>query len=163
MSIASLHSYRFGYLKSEQWKTVRLEALARERGKCQVCKEESIFNDAHHIWYPANIYDTTDAHLVVLCRACHDFVHAMRPECKTSDEAKGREEWMKFFNAISVWVFAKRQIFSGGPSKICDLRRAYKKLKDEKNDAGRVQTVIDAAKRLAEQLEQFQKAVDSNR
>lgn len=111
MSIEGQHAYRFGYLKSEQWKTVRVEALAREKGKCQICGEESISNDAHHIWYPANIYETTERHLVILCRPCHDFLHTMLPECKTRDEETGIAQWNKFRSAIIVWKMDKSRLF----------------------------------------------------
>jgi len=113
MSIEGKHAYRFGYLKSEAWSNVRLEALAREKGKCQICDEESISNDAHHIWYPGNIYETEERHLVILCRACHDFIHAMRPDCKTSDEEAGRMDWETFFNAVLVWRIKKAFLFDG--------------------------------------------------
>lgn len=111
MSIEGKHAYRFGYLKSEQWQNVRIEALAREKGKCQICAEESISNDAHHVWYPERIYETRAEQLVVLCRPCHDFIHMMLPECKTNDEEKGRAEWLKFSNAIMVWRAQKIFIF----------------------------------------------------
>ncbi len=75
MSIEAKHAYRFGYLKSEQWQTVRIAALARERGRCQICREFSVSNDAHHIEYAANIYETKEDHLVILCRPCHDLIH----------------------------------------------------------------------------------------
>lgn len=112
MSIASKHAYRFGYLKSDKWKIVRLEALVREGGKCEICKEESIYNDAHHIWYPKSIYDTTPDHLAILCRTCHDFIHVMLPECKTKDEAAGKEMWLKFKTAIISWRTQKIPIFT---------------------------------------------------
>jgi hypothetical protein len=132
MSIEGKHSYRFVYLKSEQWKTVRLEALVREGGRCQICGEESISNDAHHIWYPENIYETTEANLVILCRACHDFTHAMLPECKTKNEEEGRALWLRFFNAVKVWRASKIQCFQtgieGGPT---ELRAAYLALKSK--------------------------------
>lgn len=114
MSIQSKHAYRFGYLQSEQWQNVRIEALARESGKCQVCGEESIGNDAHHVWYPDNIYQTTQEHLVILCRSCHTFIHEIRPECKTRDESKGRAEWQAFLNAILAWRAKKLPVFSNG-------------------------------------------------
>lgn len=130
MSIEGKHSYRFGYLKSEQWATVRLEALAREKGKCQICGEESLSNDAHHIWYPENIYETTEAQLVILCRPCHDFLHSLIPECKTSDEQEGRECWLKFSNAIRVWRNQKIQLFQTGiEGTRSELREAYVELK----------------------------------
>lgn len=134
MSIEGKHSYRFVYLKSEKWSNVRLDAIAREKGKCQICSEESISNDAHHIWYPESIWDTTQDHLVVLCRACHNFIHTMMPECKTDDESEGRSNWLKFSNSILVWRKDHMSLFNstegieivGGPAQ---LRAELKRLK----------------------------------
>jgi hypothetical protein len=131
VSIEGKHAYRFGYLKSEEWQTVRIEALARDRARCQICREESIHNDAHHVWYPENIWETTVNHLVILCRACHGFIHDMVPECKTNDEEVGRAHWAKFQNAIKAWRCDKNRIFEGqqelvGPK---DLRHAYFEMK----------------------------------
>ena len=141
MSIEGKHAYRFGYLKSEQWCTVRIEALARENGKCEICGHESISNDAHHIWYPENIYETTEKNLVVLCRSCHNFVHVMLPDCKTNDEEYGVQQWHKLRNAILVWRREKIKIFQTGlesePAPIASqLRLAYENLK------AKYQTVI---------------------
>lgn len=111
MSIESKHAYRFGYLKSEQWRNIRIEALAREKGMCQICREESISNDAHHVWYPENIYETTERHLVILCRPCHEFVHSMLPECKTRDEDEGIAQWTRFRNAILTWRVEHMKLF----------------------------------------------------
>ncbi len=77
MGVEAKHAYRFGYLKSEQWQTVRIEALVREKGKCQICHEFSRSNDAHHVEYPESIWDTRQNHLAILCRACHEFIHTM--------------------------------------------------------------------------------------
>lgn len=117
MSIEGKHAYRFGYLKSEQWSNVRIEALAREKGRCQICTEESISNDAHHIWYPENIYETREFNLVILCRICHDLVHTLMPECKTSDEEKGRAGWILFSNAITAWTKNKISVFKEIPEE----------------------------------------------
>lgn len=131
MSIEGKHSYRFGFLKSDRWKAVRLEALAREGGKCQICGEESIYNDAHHIWYPKAIYDTTEKHLVVLCRPCHNFIHTMLPECKTEDESEGVGQWNKIRNAIIVWRKEKISLFQTGLPyhSPAELRKGYEELK----------------------------------
>lgn len=135
VSIEGKHAYRFGYLKSEEWKTVRIEALAREGGKCQVCGEESIFNDAHHIWYPENVYETTEEHLAILCRPCHELLHALMPESKTSDEGIGRETWIRFRNAIQGWQMQKRHAPDfQGPIRAKELREAYDHLKAELRD-----------------------------
>jgi hypothetical protein len=70
-------------------------------------------------------------HLVILCRACHGFIHDMVPECKTNDEEVGRAHWAKFQNAIKAWRCDKNRIFEGqqelvGPK---DLRHAYFEMK----------------------------------
>jgi hypothetical protein len=111
MSIDGKHAYRFGFLKSEKWQAVRLEALSREKAKCQICNEESIFNDAHHVWYPENIYDTEEQHLVILCRPCHEFIHDFLPECKTSDAESGIANWIKFSRAMIAWRVKKAYTF----------------------------------------------------
>jgi len=131
MSIESKHAYRFGYLKSEQWKTVRMEALVREKAKCQICDEESISNDAHHIWYPENIYETKEGQLVILCRTCHEFLHVMLPECKTDDEELGRAQWIKFRNAAERWRNSKALLFEHpeGFTRMRQLGEAYDTLK----------------------------------
>lgn len=130
MSIEGKHAYRFKYLKSDQWQTVRLEALAREGGKCQVCGLESVFNDAHHIWYPASVWETTEEHLAILCRPCHELLHALLPESKTEDEGIGREAWIRFRNAIQGWQILKKSAPEfQGPIRAKDLREAYERVK----------------------------------
>lgn len=134
MSIEGKHAYRFGFLRSEKWKSVRLEALVREKGKCQICGEESISNDAHHIWYPEKIEDTEERHLVILCRTCHDFVHAMLPDCKTNDEEYGINQWKNLRNAILTWRISKSFLFDPESLKTISTRSlgiAYDKLRKE--------------------------------
>ncbi len=77
MSIEGKHAYRFVFLRSDKWSAVRLEALLREKAKCQICKEESISNDAHHVVYPESVWDTTETDLIILCRPCHTLVHEL--------------------------------------------------------------------------------------
>lgn len=132
MSIEAKHAYRFGYLKSEQWKNVRLEALVREKGMCEICGEQSVLNDAHHVWYPVNIYDTKENQLAVLCRPCHEFLHTMLPECKTKDEADGRAQWVIFRNAVKHWRLSKTMLFerpAEGFTGLRQLGQAYDDLK----------------------------------
>lgn len=146
MSIEGKHAYRFGYLKSEQWSNVRLEALVREKAKCQICGEESISNDAHHIWYPDNIYETTERHLAILCRPCHDFVHVMLPDCKTNDEELGLREWQKLRNAIIAWRREKISLFHTGMEFLPApaLRQAYESLKEKYNSIASKEAVLRA-------------------
>jgi len=75
MSIAAKHAYRFGFLKSEKWSNVRLACLARDKGCCMGCGKFDLSNDAHHIEYPENWYDTKLHQLRTLCRECHERVH----------------------------------------------------------------------------------------
>lgn len=75
MGIASKHEYRFVYLKSDEWKLVRSEALAACDAKCAICNHRDLKNDAHHLHYPENFKETTSKDLIVLCRTCHELVH----------------------------------------------------------------------------------------
>jgi hypothetical protein len=146
MSIESKHAYRFGYLKSDKWKQVRLDALLREKGKCQICTEESIFNDAHHVWYPESIYETTEEHLVILCRACHNFIHAIIPECKTKDQEEGKNHWKKFYLPIICWRIQKQDLFEIVPSE------------EQITEGLQKQAPRELRERLAEVLVQLKKA-----
>lgn len=172
MSIEGKHSYRFVYLKSDQWQNVRVEALARASGKCQICQEESISNDAHHMWYPENIWETTADHLVILCRQCHEFIHTMVPECKTNDEEKGRDYWLKFRNAIVAWRAAKLRLFTDGSDlqfltpKL--LREEYLKLKQQLNggvggfDKRKVEHWFEVIKRASDSFFDYAQSVNSS-
>lgn len=145
MSVEGKHAYRFGYLKSEKWKAVRLDALVRQKAKCQICGVESIFNDAHHVWYPANICDTTDTKLVILCRPCHDLFHRLFPRYKAKSRKQGREAWIEFRNALSGWRRTHMAIF-GTPDglKVIDPKLLREELARVKAELERVK------KRLAE-------------
>lgn len=68
--------YRNTYLKSDDWKTLRNAKLAKRRGKCQLCGHVSFSNDVHHVVY-RRIWDVRLNDLRVLCRECHDWVHAI--------------------------------------------------------------------------------------
>lgn len=105
MSIVAKHAYRFGYLKSEEWTTVRLEALANAQGKCRICGFQDHSNDAHHIYYPPKWKDTKSYDLVVLCRSCHELVHAIlefeKKKGDPRDEAFRQFEVM--LSAVNKW------------------------------------------------------------
>lgn len=68
--------YRDTYLKSEDWKTLRLAKIHRQKGRCQICGLVSNHNDVHHVKY-RHLYDVDAQDLRVLCRECHDKVHAL--------------------------------------------------------------------------------------
>lgn len=95
MSIEGKHFYRFTYLKSEEWKTARMMALAKVGARCQICGKEDWHNDAHHRKYPDDIWDTGPHHLIVLCRECHNRVH------KTFGESASKGKWHRKRIAIT--------------------------------------------------------------
>jgi hypothetical protein len=102
MGIEHKHAYRFVYLKSDEWQNVRLEALVREEGKCQICGCESVFNDAHHVVYPKSFWDTETRHLVILCRPCHNVAHAFISNKQKSDSDKW-SEWNHLVSVLKEW------------------------------------------------------------
>ncbi len=88
MGIEHKHTYRFGFLKSDKWKLLRLDTLARDGGICRICGSDvGSFGDAHHIFYPKSFWNTKHQHLVTLCRSCHEFVHTYPPKSKTIGQA----------------------------------------------------------------------------
>lgn len=174
MSIEGQLYYRGVYLKSEKWQSVRLEAMVREKGRCQICAEESLTNDAHHIWYPKSIWDTTQENLVILCRPCHDFLHCMMPDCKTNNEQQGRDLWLKFTNAIIVWRRQKISLFSDPTGEFLGpkaLRKELERLKAQlanqdfqahpENEEAEYNYVMDAVKRWGKVHKQYAKSVKS--
>lgn len=115
MGIEAKHAYRFGYLKSEEWQSVRIEALLRESAVCQICGHEEFSNDAHHVWYPKSIRDTAPEDLVILCRPCHELIHATMVIRRDRDEAF--MDFRMFTNAIKTW-FGKRAEVYKNPERV---------------------------------------------
>lgn len=129
MSISGKHAYRFVYLKSDKWQAVRLEALVRANAKCRVCGEESIHNDAHHVYYPDSFWETTADCLIILCRPCHDLAHALISARKKSPD-ESVTEWEAIIAAIKEWRISKEEwlgktIIPVTPPR---LRKAYEQL-----------------------------------
>lgn len=77
MSVEGKHAYRFGFLKSEKWKSLRLELLVKWKGKCAMCGKEAHDNDVHHTKYPERWENTSKSCVVVLCRGCHSTLHSL--------------------------------------------------------------------------------------
>jgi hypothetical protein len=75
MGIESKHAYRFGFLRSEEWRGIRLEVLSKYGGRCFVCKKEDWSNDVHHLLYSKDWKKTPRKHMVPLCRVHHDRFH----------------------------------------------------------------------------------------
>lgn len=103
MSTDHKHAYRFVYLKSEEWQSVRVEALVRDKMKCQICDLEDFYNDAHHVYYPPSFWKTTVEHLVVLCRDCHELTHSLIPKVKGKTKEESIEDWNAVVSALTKW------------------------------------------------------------
>lgn len=94
-SIESRRYYRYKYLTSEHWETLRAQKLAEVDARCKICDKRDIFNDVHHVFY-RNLYGATTDDLVVLCRQCHHEVHkAMIRDRKIADEKTVSKRWAK--------------------------------------------------------------------
>lgn len=113
MSIAGKHFYRFKYLKSDHWQSLRLEKLANAGAKCCRCNHVDISNDVHHLNY-RNLYDVTLMDLVVLCRSCHEKIHETMDAAREAiaSGADPREEWKMFIN-----------IWGEKPNEIVEVRK----------------------------------------
>lgn len=113
MSIQGKHFYRFSYLKSDHWKSLRLEKLASTGAACCRCEHIDPSNDVHHLNYK-NLWDVELMDLVVLCRPCHKKVHEVMDATREAllSGADPREEWKLFLN---VW--------GEHPNEIVEVRR----------------------------------------
>lgn len=67
--------YRTKYLKSDHWRARRVALLVAKGNRCQLCLAEGDL-DVHHMTY-RNLGSEKDSELRVLCRKCHDGVHAL--------------------------------------------------------------------------------------
>lgn len=65
--------YRDVYLRSEDWKNLRIAMLHSANNKCEACSTSRSL-DVHHINY-RKLYDVSPEDLVVLCRDCHNKAH----------------------------------------------------------------------------------------
>lgn len=111
MSVDRKAHYRFVFLRSEKWKSVRLETLAREKAKCRICGYESICNDAHHVYYPESVWDTKPHDLVILCRPCHSLIHTIL-NChrnRKANRGSALAEVRELSDALSSWNHLKEE------------------------------------------------------
>jgi hypothetical protein len=68
--------YRDKYLRSEDWRSLRAAKLDKQHNRCQLCGFVSESNDVHHVKYK-KLFDVMPKDLVVVCRACHEKIHAL--------------------------------------------------------------------------------------
>lgn len=102
MGIEAKLAYRERYLQSEEWKDLRYKKFVRDGSRCEICGEDSIHNDIHHVFYPRVWSDTSVGDVVVLCRNCHSKIHLFKPSsAKTCSSA-----WETF-------LFIKKEVKKG--------------------------------------------------
>jgi hypothetical protein len=68
--------YNDTYLNSTHWRQLRELKFAISGRRCQQCSSESSLH-VHHLNYKS-IYDVTPLDLLVVCKPCHDNLHAHR-------------------------------------------------------------------------------------
>lgn len=113
MGIEHKHTYRFGYLRSEKWQTLRIAALAEKDAKCKICGERSLSNDIHHVYYPPSFWDTKVEDVVILCRRCHEFVHSITDLVEGKDtNNKGRcfARFRMICESFASWMIAGKEL-----------------------------------------------------
>ena len=67
-------SKHHGYFASREWQGLRIEAIARDGGRCTICSKAGRF-EIHHIVYLKNGGLNTLNNLTTLCRDCHLGIH----------------------------------------------------------------------------------------
>lgn len=146
MGIESRHAYRYGYLRSDEWKQLRLKVLSRDNAHCFICGERSLENDIHHVFYRANWKETRASDCFVLCRRCHDEIHKQLTPFLS--ENRTRKELRKIFHQIADHL---RKRFRPPEKKPSDyLREAYYKVCAERDDLKKqvehLQGIVDRLK-----------------
>lgn len=91
--------YRDTYLKSEDWKNLRGAVLAHHNNTCAVCNKYSPSNDVHHLKY-RNLFDVKPSDLKVVCRICHELIHAA---------LAANPHWKTFRQKEDLWRFCIRE------------------------------------------------------
>jgi len=64
------------YLKSKEWKELRLRAYKRAHHQCELCKRPAAA--VHHVKYPKQYPNDSIENLLVVCKRCHNLVHGIR-------------------------------------------------------------------------------------
>jgi hypothetical protein len=94
MGIAQKHAYRFGFLKSDEWRDFRLVALVHYGERCYACKKDCSNPDIHHLWYPGRKMRVWDAR--PLCRECHNAAHEATSPKDYKDYERAVSEFYAF-------------------------------------------------------------------
>lgn len=84
--------YRDVYLKSEDWKSFRKEVLQKQYHTCRLCRSKGFALDVHHLKYK-RLWDATVQDVKVLCRDCHNKVHALMKKYKLLKKLNVGRQW----------------------------------------------------------------------
>lgn len=84
--------YRDIYLKSEDWKSFRKIVLQKQHHTCRLCKTSGFALDVHHLKYK-RLWDVTVSDVKVLCRDCHNKVHALMGKYKLLKKLNAGRQW----------------------------------------------------------------------
>jgi hypothetical protein len=93
------------YIASEHWTTLRAEALAKAKRKCEVCQSNGSLN-GHHLQY-RNLTDCTTDDILVLCQSCHDMWHCFFG----SSVIKSRDFTVGFISGLGASLNAVPEMF----------------------------------------------------
>lgn len=64
------------YIASAGWKRLRLDAIARDGGRCRTCNTDQDL-EVHHRRYPREWQDDSLDNLTTLCRDCHETITSL--------------------------------------------------------------------------------------
>ncbi|MBF0345600.1 MAG: HNH endonuclease [Nitrospirae bacterium] len=67
----------YEYLKSPEWKALRLQALQRDNFKCQRCASTNNLQ-GHHVRYPKFYRDDHIDNIKIVCGQCHEKIHGIK-------------------------------------------------------------------------------------
>lgn len=82
--------YRRDYLRSDEWKWTRKQAIRYHGTRCHDCHlDAGRYPDVHHVTYDRLGNENIVTDLVVLCRRCHDKRHEV-PAPPIGDKDGGR-------------------------------------------------------------------------
>lgn len=84
---AGQYAYRNWYLKSREWRWLRMQRLTMLRERygqpiCECCNVpfEKEWRNGHHVTYPDNWLDTTLDQIRMVCVPCHQQIHQLIEE-----------------------------------------------------------------------------------
>lgn len=91
--------YHEEYLQTPHWKETRSRAIARAGNRCQHCGATSRL-EVHHLTYE-RLFCEQPEDLLVLCRSCHQKIHALDGEPAMLD-LNSKRSGERFFTAINA-------------------------------------------------------------